>query len=455
MLEQIILHKHRVLESRREEINAYKSSVVPSKKCLLEALKKHRRAFICEIKLASPSQGLIRKDVNISDVARIYAPFADAMSVLAEEKFFMGSLLNVSKISVEQACPILCKDVVVSPLQVYEARYYGADAVLLMLSVLDDATYKHCEKLAEELHMNIICEVHTAEEVSRANRLGAKIIGINNRNLGNLEIDLSTAERLRPLVHKDALVIAESGFVNHQQIMRYSALVDGFLIGTSLMRSMRIDLALRELVFGRVKICGLTNAFDAACAYEAGAYYGGLNFSPLSKRRVSLLEAQKIMSGAPLSYGGVFVNQPIDEVITLARELRLDFVQLHGDEAKDYVRELRQLLPVDCEIWQALRVKDHITVPESSHTNLFLLDTFCPQNYGGTGQVFDWDLLKDIPSQVKFGLAGGIDAKNIGRAGSLNAFVLDIASGVEDADCRKKSSHKLKEVFNILRGGLG
>jgi len=451
MLDQIISHKHQVVTSRISEIDAYKNTLKKSQKSMIEALKKHKRAFICEIKLASPSQGLIRKNIDISNVARMYEPFADAMSVLAEEKFFMGALTNVKKISEEQACPVLCKDVVVSPLQVYEARYYGADAVLLMLSVLSDEEYKKCEEVARKLNMDIICETHTAEEIKRANNLGALIVGINNRNLLNLEIDLETTARLRPLVHPHALVIAESGFVSHQQILQYAHMVDGFLVGTSLMRARRIDLALRELIFGRVKICGLTNAHDARLAYDFGAYYGGLNFSKLSKRQINLEEAKTIIKNAPLSYGGVFVNQTIDEVIHIAQALRLDFVQLHGDEAKDYIRELRRLLAPDCEIWKALRVKDHFAVPESSKADLILFDTYSQDTYGGSGKSFDWSLCKEY-SQGKFGVAGGLGPHNIAQAQALNAFVLDIASGAENGDCRRKSPERLSKIFNTLRG---
>ena len=452
MLDQIISHKYQVIKQREAEINSYKNLVKPSQKSMLEALKKHRRSYICEIKLASPSSGVIRKDVDISSIGRIYAPFADAMSVLAEDKYFMGSNNNVRKISQEQACPVLYKDFIVSPLQVFEARYFGADAVLLMLSVLDDKTYQACEKIARALNMSVLCETHNEEEVLRANKLGAQIIGINNRNLANLQIDLDAARRLRPLVHDKALVIAESGFVNHQQIQSYDNLVDGFLIGTSLMRAPRIDLALRELIFGRVKICGLTNAHDARLAYDLGAYYGGLNFSPTSKRQISLAEAKNIISNASLSFGGVFVNQPIDEVLHIAQELRLDFVQLHGDEAKDYIRELRRLLSPDCEIWQALRIKNTYT-PDNSNADLILLDTYKPESYGGTGEAFNWSLCKNYAGR-KFGLAGGINSHNIRQASNYNPFLLDMASGAEDGDFRQKSSKKLQEIFATLRGEI-
>jgi indole-3-glycerol phosphate synthase/phosphoribosylanthranilate isomerase len=449
MLEQIILHKREVLKHRASEIHNYKHKVLATEKSLKQALIQHKRAFICEIKLASPSLGLLRKNADIGEIGRIYAPFADAMSVLAEEKFFLGALSNVKKISEEQACPILCKDVVVSPLQVYEARYHGADALLLMLSVLDDKTYKQCADLAHELNMSVICEVHNEEEVIRANNLKAPIIGINNRNLFTLTIDLETTKRLRPLVHKNALVIAESGFVNHEQIERYADLVDGFLIGSSLMRASRIDLAVRELIFGRVKICGLSNAKDARFAYECGAYYGGLNFSPLSKRLISIDEAKNIISSAPLSYGGIFVNQPIDYILHIAQELRLNFIQLHGDEQKDYRRELKRLLAPDCEIWQALRVKDTIN-NNNINADRIVLDSYNPQAHGGTGTAFDWSLCKEL--HTSFGLAGGINKNNIKDAIKLNPFVIDIASGVEDSDCRNKSHEKLKEIFSILRG---
>jgi indole-3-glycerol phosphate synthase/phosphoribosylanthranilate isomerase len=450
VLKNIVVYKNRLITEKLSEIKSYKDSLNPSSKDFLQALKKNQVAFICEIKLASPSQGLIRLDVDIGDVARIYAPFANAISVLADEKFFKGSLENVRRISQEQSIPVLCKDIVVSPWQIYEARFYGADAVLLMLSVLDDETYYQCEAIAQKLNMAVVCEVHSEEEMLRAQKLKPAIIGINNRNLKTLEIDLETTERLVPLAPKNSYLISESGFVNHEQIHRYKDSVNAFLVGTSLMRQERIDLALRELIFGRVKICGLSNAQDARLAYDAGAYYGGLNFSQGSPRQVSVEEARTIMTGAPLSYGGVFVNQPVDDVIKIARSLALDFVQLHGDEEKDYINQLRPDLPVDCAIWQAVRVKDQVSIKPNLKVDLLVFDKRSEQQYGGTGQVFDWNLLKDIG--IKFALAGGIKPGNVSRAESLAPFVLDIASGVEEVnEPRKKSARLMHELFNNLR----
>ncbi len=152
-LETIILYKNQFVAEKADKIKAYANSVKVSTRDFLSAIKETPVAFICEIKLASPSQGLIRRDVDISDVARIYEPFANAISVLADEKFFMGSLDNVRRVSEVQSRPVLCKDIVVSPWQIYEARFYGADAVLLMLSVIDDEMYRQCEAIAQKLNI--------------------------------------------------------------------------------------------------------------------------------------------------------------------------------------------------------------------------------------------------------------------------------------------------------------
>lgn len=452
MLDRIIAYKHQWVKEHEREINLYQSQAMPSSKSFLSALKQNPTAYICEIKLASPSQGIISRDINISQVASIYQPFANAISVLADERFFMGSLANVKKISQEQKCPILCKDIVVSPLQIWQARIYGADAVLLMLSVLDDETYRQCEKIAIKLNMAVICEVHSEEEIMRAAGLKAKIIGINNRNLKTLDIDLATTDRLLKLAPFGSYLISESGFVSHQQIRSYRGRVQAFLVGTSLMRSPRIDLALRELIFGRVKICGLTNNKDAMLAYNYGAYYGGLNFSTQSPRCVSLEEAKAIMKDVPLSFGGVFVNQALDEVISISRTLNLDFIQLHGDEEKDYINQLRDDISPDCQIWRALSLRENMSVTVSRKVDVLVFDHKDGYRYGGTGQRFDWSLLKNLPLGLRFAVAGGINSENICEADSLGAFIIDIASGSEDDHPRQKSASQLEKIFKHLRG---
>jgi indole-3-glycerol phosphate synthase/phosphoribosylanthranilate isomerase len=449
VLEKIIAHK-KALFSQKAKID--ETGLSKSNKSLFRALTSGPTGFICEIKAASPSAGTIRKNVNPLEIAKIYDPFATAISVLTDAEFFGGSLENLKRVSEAVSCPVLAKDVVVSPAQIIEARRFGADAVLLMLSVLDDAIYRDCHKVADQWNLDVITEVHNEAELKRAIALKAKIIGINNRNLKNLEIDINNTERLLPLLPPGQCVIAESGFYAHSQIERLKHKVNAFLIGSSLMRAERIDLALRELVFGRVKICGLTNAEDAKNAYEAGAYYGGLNFAAHYPRRVNLAEAKSIIAGAPLVFGGVFVNQAVDDVLHLASELKLNFVQLHGEEGKDYLRQLRVDLPSQCEIWKAIRVKDSIDIPKHLGAEVIVLDNYAKGLHGGSGQSFDWQLIGNELFHLRFALAGGINPKNVEKAAGFGASILDIASGVEDDNPRKKSKNKIQELFSNLRG---
>lgn len=450
-LHEIVAYKKMLLAERQKDLAHVIKAVKPTDKSLYKVLSDKKCGFIAEIKFASPSRGTIRSNITAVDVARTYEPFVSAISVLADEKFFGGSYAAVQQVSHTVSCPVLCKDVVVSPQQIYEARFYGADCVLLMLSVLNDDEFTECARVAASLNMDFICEVHTEEEMRRANNLHAPIIGINNRDLTTLAIDMETSHRLAPLAHENALVILESGFSQHRQIAQYAKLADGFLIGTSLMRSERIDLALRELIFGRVKICGLTNPQDALLAYQSGAYYGGINFAPVSKRHVGIDDARDIMRAAPLVWGGVFVNQAASLVADVASRLGLSFVQLHGDEDQCYIDELKIVLPTNTEIWQAHRVKDELCMPGNEDVSRIVLDRFSADEFGGTGQSFDWRLLEDAHIRHEIVLAGGITPANVKAASDLLPFAIDCASGVEDGDPRKKSAYKIKELFGQLR----
>jgi len=450
-LDEIVRYKKALVSQRSHQLPSIKNAITPTHKSLYNVLKQPNKSFICEVKFASPSKGPIRQGMTPLEVARVYEPFASAISVLADEKYFGGSYDAVQQVARAVSCPVLCKDVVVSPQQIYEARYFGADCVLLMLSVLDDQAFQECARVAASLNMDFIAEVHTEQEMHRANLLHAPIIGINNRNLKTLTIDMDTSARLAPMAHDNALLVLESGFSKHEDIHRFLSFGHGFLVGSSLMASPRIDLAIRELIFGRVKICGLTNIEDARNAYAQGAYYGGLNFAPVSKRCIDIEQARNIMAIVPLIFGGVFVNQPQTMVADTANQLGLKFVQLHGDENQNYLDELKAKLSPSCEIWRAVRVKDTCEYDVYHHVDRVLLDRYCSHNFGGTGQSFDWTMLQKKSDLGHVIIAGGINSENVRTAANLLPFALDIASGVEDADPRKKSPHKLEALFSQLR----
>lgn len=191
-------------------------------------------ALILECKAASPSRGSIRTDYDPAELARAYAPWAAAISVLTEPDRFNGSFEDLAAVRQVVDQPVLCKDFIVDPLQVLIARHLGADAILLMLSVVPDDVYRQLAGLAHELGMEVLTEVSTRQEMERAAALGAQVIGINNRDLRTLETDLARTEQMAPLAPSGAVLVGESGVCDPQDVRRLAGLVDGLLVGSSL-----------------------------------------------------------------------------------------------------------------------------------------------------------------------------------------------------------------------------
>jgi len=228
----------------------------PTERSLTAALARRGARFILEIKKASPSAGSIRAGADPARLARGYSGVADALSVLCDREYFGGSLADLTAARTEFDGPILAKDFFIDLRQVAEARLAGADAVLVMLSLLDDGAAREMIAEARRLGMDALVEVHDEAEMQRALALGAPLIGINNRDLSDLSIDLATTERLARCA-PDRLVVSESGIASRSDVERLSPLVDGFLVGSSLMQATDPAQAARELIFGRTKLCGL------------------------------------------------------------------------------------------------------------------------------------------------------------------------------------------------------
>ena len=204
-------------------------------------------ALIMECKAASPSRGTIRSDYDPTSLAAQYAPYAAAVSVLTEPDRFNGSFDDLAAVREAVDVPVLCKDFIVNEVQVLAARSLGADAVLLMLSVVPDDVYRQLAELAHSLGMEVLTEVSTPQEMHRASALGAEVIGINNRDLRTLDTDLARTEELAPLAPPGVVLVGESGVGAPEDVQRLSGLVDALLVGSSLSGAPDPAEAAREL----------------------------------------------------------------------------------------------------------------------------------------------------------------------------------------------------------------
>ena len=446
VLGEIAAAKREELDRRYEAVSldALRARAGPTEHSLAAALARPGARFILEIKKASPSAGAIRPGADPAALARGYAGVADALSVLCDGTYFGGSLDDLAAARQEFEGPMLAKDFFIDLRQVAEAQMAGADAILVMLSLLDDERALGMIAEARRFGMDALVEVHGESEMRRALALGAPLIGINNRNLRDLSIDLSTTERLAPLA-PESVLISESGISNRTDIDRLSQLVDGFLIGSSLMRSADPAQAARELIFGRTKLCGLNCGADIRAARRAA--FAGFLFVPGTPRYVSAEEAAPL-AGVARKSGilpvGVFRDAPMEVVTNIAAVLSLHAVQLHGQEDLGYVRALRHELPETCEIWTALSVGRHPLTSRGGDRLLF------DNGDGGSGSTFDWSDVHDHPELPRALIAGGIGPHNARAASALGAYAIDVGSAVDELP-GKKSAEKIAALFDALR----
>jgi len=450
VLDEILAHKREEVAARKADtsLESLRARAVPTSRSLARALRAGRPGFILEIKFASPSAGVIREGADLTPVVASYGRHADAVSVLTDRRFFGGSLERLVQVRQRLDQPLLAKDFILEPYQVVEARVHGADAILLILAAIDDQSWQACADEAGRLGMEVLTEVHDETEASRAVALGAGMIGINNRDLRTLVVDPGITSRVSSHIPPDRLVVAESGIASRETVLRLRPHADAFLVGSALMGAPDLDRAVRDLVYGRTKICGLTRAGDAARALEAGATHGGLMFAAGSPRRISASEAREVSAGAPLSWVGVFADRPPEEIAAAAADLGLAAVQLHGHETADQTAAVRRQVPAATAVWKAERIRD--AIPSSPHADRLVLDGWTAGRLGGTGQSFDWRLLVDYPGRAEAVLAGGLRAATVAAAAALEPWALDASSGVESAPGRKDPG-LLRDFFTQRR----
>lgn len=250
MLNDIIASKKQeVTKAKREK--PFKEYPLPGQKgTFKKALNSIGISLIAEIKKASPSKGILNGVIDPVQLAQVYQNAgAAAISVLTESRFFKGNIKDLSAVKEEVCLPVLRKDFIIDPYQIYESRYIGADAVLLIVSVLSPSLLKDFMKLSEELGLDALVEVHSKEELFLALDCGAEIIGINNRDLNTFLVDINTTLELADLVPSSCVLVSESGIYSGIQVKRLAqAGVDAVLVGEALVTASNVDEKVKGLI---------------------------------------------------------------------------------------------------------------------------------------------------------------------------------------------------------------
>lgn len=418
------------------------------------ALRQQDFNFICEVKKASPSKGIIAEHFPYLDIAKEYeVAGAAAISVLTEPDFFKGDKKYLQEIASTVKIPVLRKDFIIDEYQIYQAKVWGASAILLICACLDVPTLTKFRELADSLGLSSLVEAHDENEVQMAIDCGARIIGVNNRNLKDFTVDVQNSVRLRNLVQDDVIFVSESGLETPEdiQVLRDNN-IGVALMGETFMRSPNKVEKLAYL-YGptyytpKVKMCGISKVETIPAVVEVKPDYMGLVFAP-SKRQVTVDQAKTLVEElhkeCALKYGsdtehdkndtiktvGVFVNETVDNLVTIANEANLDAVQLHGDEDETFIQSLKERTNV--EVWKAVQIRSAADVEKwiDSSADMLLFDAYHKDERGGTGEVFDWSSLDAF--ERPFMLAGGIDSTNVARAiRTVRPYGIDISSGIE------------------------
>jgi len=253
LLGEIVLYKREFVKRCKErfplkELEEY-AGTVDEPRGFARALSGEGCALIAEIKTASPSKGVIRTGVDIMNVARLYEENgASCISVLTDERYFGGSLERLRQVRAVTTIPLLRKDFIIDVYQIFEARWAGADAVLLIAACLDDSELQDFIEVASLLAMDCLVEVHDEGEMSRVKTLNTKLIGINNRNLKTFHTDLAVTEKLAPLAPEHALLVSESGIARAEDVRGVHRMgADAVLVGEAIMRARDMAGKVREL----------------------------------------------------------------------------------------------------------------------------------------------------------------------------------------------------------------
>ena len=474
----------RILETKREEAAALRGQAsslrracaeVPPPRDLEAALRGEGSvSLIAEVKRRSPGAGSIRPELDPAQLSRGYqAAGAAAISVLTDGPWFGGSLADLAAVRDEVSIPVLRKDFTLEDEQVLEARAGGADGVLLIVRILDDTRLRGLRELAESLGMTALVEVHGHAELTRALGSGARVVGINNRDLADFSTSLETTFALLPAIPEHCVIVSESGIQTPADVARLgSEGVHAVLVGEALLRHEDPAVPARELAGRprrertgpdvRVKICGLMRTEDARHAARAGADYLGAILTEGFGRSVPAALAREFNQpgGPPLV--AVFVDEPTGELVTKASQAGASVLQLHGEESPAVVDDLRR--EGSWDLWKAVRPRSAEELLRAAdgyaeRVDALLVDGWHENIPGGGGVRFRWEVLEEIRGQLPSGLAlviaGGLTPDTVAEAvARLTPDVVDVSSGVESVP-RQKDPAKIEAFVRAARATSG
>lgn len=251
ILEKIVYHKkNEILDQKlKNPLARFQKMLKKSDRDFKKSISKPGLNIIAEIKKASPSNGVLRKDFSPIQIAKIYEKYAQAISVLTDEEFFQGKLEYLTEVRNVTTIPILQKDFVIDEYQIYQSRLYEADAILLIAAILTKSQIDRFLKIAQSLDIDCLVEVHNEEELKKVLKTNAQIIGINNRDLNTLKVDLNTTLNLCKIIPEDKIIVSESGIKNPHDLTLLKDKVDAVLIGACFMKAHDVEICVKEFLF--------------------------------------------------------------------------------------------------------------------------------------------------------------------------------------------------------------
>lgn len=483
ILAEIIDYKRHEVELMKENVSerqlhaAVERILDNGQPSLKTALMNSKTGIIAEFKRRSPSKGWIKEEGNAGVIPLGYQRAgAAAVSILTDEKFFCGAdsfIFEARKSGV--TVPVLYKNFIVDEYQLFSARLCGASAVLLIASVLTKDECRHLTGMAHELGMEVLLELHGEHEIDYAD-INPDVCGVNNRNLGTFITDVDNSFRLVSLLPTDVCKVSESGISDPRTISELrQAGFNGFLIGETFMKTERPDEELKRFICEvesmsadagekplAIKVCGLREPENVRDIVSLGVDMIGFIFYKDSPRYVSdeqmeavcnMFDNEKGLDRIPKKVG-VFVDEPIGNIVKAVKKHGLDCVQLHGRETVAQLAQLRKAINKECKrnvmIIKALRIagEDDVKTAEEycDVADMFIFDTKGAA-VGGNGIHFDWSTINAYNGCKPFFLSGGICLDDVSEIKRLRHPQL---AGI-DLNSRFETSPGIKDVAALTR----